>query len=138
MSKQFDLISLGEAVVEIFRKGFDVPLYEVGEFTGPYPSGAPAITVDTFARLGGRTAFIGTVGNDEFGTALLNRFSNDGIDITQCARLDRMMTGMAITNYFSNGSRSFLYNFTTAATAFMEEKHIQKEFIRKSRWLHII
>jgi sugar/nucleoside kinase (ribokinase family) len=137
MEKAFDLLSMGEAVVEIFRKGIDVPLHVAGDFIGPYPSGAPAITVDTFARLGGCTGYIATVGNDGFGTTLIDRLSRDGVDTTHCYRLDDVVTGMAFTSYSGDGGRSFLYNFTTAATAYLKEDHIQREYIERTRWLHI-
>ncbi len=137
MKKRFDLISMGEAVVEIFRKDVDVSLYEVGDFTGPYPSGAPAITADTMAKLGGKAAFIATVGNDEFGTTLIKRLAGDGVDTSQFVSLDDAMTGIAFTSYKSSGERNFIYNFTTAATAYLKPDYIDTDFIASGRWLHI-
>lgn len=137
MNKRFDLISMGEAVVEIFRKNIDVSLYEVGDFTGPYPSGAPAITADTMAKLGGKTAFIATVGNDEFGTTLIKRLTGDGVDTSQILKLDNAMTGIAFTSYKSSGERNFIYNFTTAATAYLDPEYIYNDFIASGKWLHI-
>lgn len=137
MNQQFDLISMGEAVVEVFRKEIDVPLHEAGDFTSPYPSGAPAITTDTMARLGGRTAFVATVGDDEFGTTLINRLSGDGVDTTHIHRVERVMTGLAFTSYFSDGSRKFIFNFTTAAAAYLDESHIDPELFARTKWLHV-
>ena len=137
MDTRFDLISLGEAVVEIFRKDVDVSLYEVGDFIGPYPSGAPAITADTMAKLGGKAAFIATVGSDDFGTTLVNRLAGDGVDTSQFVRLDDAMTGLALTSYKSSGERNFIYNFTTAATAYLKPDYIDADFIASGRWLHI-
>ena len=58
----FDIVIMGEMIVEIMRDREDAPLHEAGVFKGPYPSGAPAICIDTAARLGSRTAIIGGVG----------------------------------------------------------------------------
>ena len=38
------VIALGELLVEVMRTGVDQPLSEPGEFVGPFPSGAPAIS----------------------------------------------------------------------------------------------
>jgi hypothetical protein len=35
-----DVVSLGEALVEIMRRDMDVPHKTVGVYLGPYPSGA--------------------------------------------------------------------------------------------------
>ena len=45
--------TMGELLVEIMRPKAGMELYEPGEFLGPFPSGAPAIFIDTVARLGG-------------------------------------------------------------------------------------
>ena len=43
-----EIISLGELLVEIIRKKKDIPHGELGAiYKGPYPSGAPAIYIDT-------------------------------------------------------------------------------------------
>lgn len=128
---------MGEAVVEIFRKEVDVPLDAVGDFSGPYPSGAPAITTSTMAKLGAKTAFVATVGNDSFGTSLIKRLAADGVDTACIERLDEAMTGIAFTSYRSNGDRSFIFNFKTAATAYLDPAYVDPDFIRSSRWLHI-
>ena len=53
-----DILILGEMLVEIMRYKENIPLYEQGIFLGPYPSGAPAICIDTAARLGCSTAIL--------------------------------------------------------------------------------
>lgn len=137
MKKEYALISIGEAVVEIFRKEVDVDLDAAADFIGPFPSGAPAITVDTMAKLGETTAFIATVGDDDFGTCVLKRLSNDGVDVSGIVKLKQAMTGLAFTNYYSNGDRKFIYNFTTAATAYLTPEMIEEKVFASTRWLHV-
>lgn len=137
MEKKLDLISMGEAVVEVFRKELDVGLDIAADFIGPFPSGAPAITVDTMAKLGGKCAFIATVGQDDFGNCVINRLVNDGVDVSSIEKLKASMTGLAFTNYYSNGDRKFIYNFTTAATAYLTKEMIDPKVISSTRWLHI-
>ncbi len=46
-----EIITMGELLVEIMRDQENAELYETGTFKGPFPSGAPAIFIDTAARL---------------------------------------------------------------------------------------
>ena len=47
-----EILTMGELIVEIMRPKEDMPLDMAGTFLGPFPSGAPAIFIDTAARLG--------------------------------------------------------------------------------------
>ena len=38
-----DILTIGEALVEVMRTDIDQPLDKPGPFVGPYPSGAPFI-----------------------------------------------------------------------------------------------
>ena len=58
-----EIITMGEIIVEIMRASVDEPLDRAGTFRGPFPSGAPAIFIDTAARLGHSAKIIGGVGN---------------------------------------------------------------------------
>ena len=61
-----EIWTMGEMIVEIMREKENEPLDKAGVFRGPYPSGAPAIFIDTVARLGHKGGIIGGVGKDEF------------------------------------------------------------------------
>ncbi len=65
--------TMGELLVEIMRPQPGLGLYNPGPFLGPYPSGAPAIFIDTVARLGHPAGMIGGVGEDDFGRGLIDR-----------------------------------------------------------------
>ena len=45
-------------------------------------AGAPAIFIDTVARLGHKGGIIGGVGKDDFGKCLLDRLKSDGVDVS--------------------------------------------------------
>jgi sugar/nucleoside kinase (ribokinase family) len=72
--------TMGEVVVEIMRPKAGMELYEAGEFLGPFPSGAPAIFIDTVARLGHPSGIIGGVGDDDFGRNVVERLKADGVN----------------------------------------------------------
>lgn len=106
---------MGEMLVEIMRPEPGVDLDTEGVFRGPFPSGAPAIFIDTAARLGHSTGIIGGVGNDGFGKALLERLINDGVDCRFVNRSDNVSTGVAFVTYFENGDRKFIFHMGNSA-----------------------
>jgi sugar/nucleoside kinase (ribokinase family) len=101
---------MGELLVEIMRDKPDVPLSQPGYFRGPYPSGAPAIFIDTVSRLGVPAGIYGAVGPDEFGSNLVDRLNADGVDCRYVLTSDRQ-TACAFVSYFSDGSRKFIFHF---------------------------
>lgn len=105
-----EIITMGEMIVEIMRATVDEPLDKAGTFKGPYPSGAPAIFIDTAARLGHSAKIIGGVGDDDFGKCLLDRLSGDGVDVSDVIVNDRISTGCAFVTYFEDGSRKFIFH----------------------------
>ena len=105
-----EIITMGEIIVEIMRAKEDEPLYTAGTFKGPYPSGAPAIFIDTVARLGHSAKIIGGVGKDDFGKCLLDRLSGDGVDVSDVIENNRISTGCAFVTYFADGSRKFIFH----------------------------
>jgi sugar/nucleoside kinase (ribokinase family) len=127
--------AIGEALVEVMRTRVDDPLDRPSEFIGPFPSGAPAIFADAAARLGHSVGFIGAVGNDDFGSCILDRLRADGLDITHCVRVPDRATGVAFVTYFSNGSRRFLYHIAQAAAGQMPEP--PADYLARMKYLHI-
>lgn len=105
-----EIMTMGEIIVEIMRDGVDKPLDKAEVFRGPYPSGAPAIFIDTVARLGHSAAIVGGVGDDDFGKCLLDRLEGDGVDCSCVIKNDRISTGCAFVTYFSDGERKFIFH----------------------------
>jgi sugar/nucleoside kinase (ribokinase family) len=110
-----DILTVGEALVEVMRTAVGQPLDRPGPFTGPYPSGAPFIFAAQAARLGARVAAIGAVGQDAFGHCLLDQLRADGIDTRGVRVLSTHTTGVAFVAYAPDGSREFVFHFRHAA-----------------------
>ena len=100
-----EVLIMGEMLVEIMRPTEGIPLDKEGHFRGPFPSGAPAIFIDTVAKLGHSAAIIGGVGKDDFGKCLIDRLKKDGVDCTYVIESDKNSTGVAFVTYFADGSR---------------------------------
>lgn len=110
-----DLLTVGEALVEIMRTDIDQPLDQPGPFTGPYPSGAPFIFAVQAARLGADVGAVGHVGADAFGRCLLNQLEVDGVQTSGVQISSAGATGAAFIAYRADGSREFVFNLGVAA-----------------------
>ncbi|MFX1288371.1 MAG: sugar kinase [Promethearchaeota archaeon] len=136
-----EIISLGELLVEIMRTEKDVPHKNVGRlYKGPYPSGAPAIFIDSVARMSipfsFSTGFIGTIGNDEFGETIIKKLSNDKVDITKIKVNENKPTGIAFNQYNSDGSRKFI--FSQGAAGQISPEDLEKDYFSNIKVLHIM
>lgn len=105
-----DVLTIGEALVEVMRTDVDQPLHRPAPFIGPYPSGAPFIFAAQCARLGLKTGAIGCVGQDAFGQCLLDQLDADGIIDDGIYQLADHTTGVAFVSYKSDGSRDFVFS----------------------------
>ena len=121
---------MGEMIVEIMRDKVDQPLDKAGVFLGPYPSGAPAIFIDTAARLGQAAGIISGVGCDDFGKNLLDRLNADGVDTSLVLQDPTCSTGCAFVMYYSDGERKFIFHIgnTPAAKAKAPEEVPASDF----------
>lgn len=104
------IYTMGEILVEIMRVENDCPLNQAGVFKGPFPSGAPAIFISTAAQLGNKTKIWGGVGNDKFGTVLLERLRKDEVDTSDVTVSDTGSTAAAFVAYDSNGDREYIFH----------------------------
>jgi len=136
-----EIISLGELLVEIMRTEKDTPHRRVGGiYKGPFPSGAPAIFIDSAARMSKSfnlsTGFIGVVGNDEFGEEILKKLKSDGVDISKIRIDNSRTTGIAFNQYNSAGTRKFI--FAAGAAGQTSPNDIDDEYFSNVKALHIM
>jgi|TARA_R110002012_G_scaffold320137_2_gene542522 sugar/nucleoside kinase (ribokinase family) len=110
MLKDHKIITIGEILVEFVSHVKNCALTQVGPYTGPYPSGAPAIFIDQAALVGGSTAIVGGVGEDGFGRGILKRLQADGVGIENIAFAPGVSTGTAFVSYYDNGTRDFIFH----------------------------
>ena len=76
-NKAFDVTALGELLIDFTENGNSAqgnPMLEAN------PGGAPCNVLAMLEKLGKKTAYIGKVGNDMFGTQLKNAVEEVGID----------------------------------------------------------
>jgi sugar/nucleoside kinase (ribokinase family) len=132
-----NVITIGEALVEIIRSSVGQPLDITAEFQGPFASGAPAIFAVAAARLGLSSVFIGAIGDDAFGRLLEKRFAAEGVDSTGLQRPSGFATGAAFVAYDDSGGREFVFHVRHAACGQLSASLIPINLFENARWLHI-
>ena len=110
-----EVLCMGDILVEIMRPKAGIPLNREDYFRGPFPSGAPAIFIDTVARMGHSAAIIGGVGQDDFGDCIVERLQRDHVDCRYIHRSKKLSTGCAFVTYFQDGSRKFIFHMGNSA-----------------------
>ncbi|NVM35398.1 MAG: sugar kinase [Candidatus Lokiarchaeota archaeon] len=136
-----DIISLGELLVEFMRTEKNIPHGFLGAtYRGPFPSGAPAIYINSAARMGEKlqltTGFIGVVGKDEFGKCIIEKLQNDNVDTSQIRITEELTTGIAFNQYNSDGSRKFI--FAKGAAGETSPNDIKANYLKHIKNLHIM
>ena len=131
-----EIWTMGEMLVEIMRPQAGMELWMPGEFVGPFPSGAPAIFIDTVARLNHSAGIMGGVGRDDFGKNILDRLKKDGVNTNYVFESENESTAVAFVTYFEDGSRKFIFHI--ANTPAVRVKDFDIKDIGSPKFFHIM
>ncbi|MBQ7160524.1 MAG: carbohydrate kinase [Clostridia bacterium] len=133
MSKTYDVIALGEALIDFTPAGLSakgLPLYEAN------PGGAPANVLACVNKLGGRACFIGKVGDDAHGRFLTDNMARYGVDLAGL-RIDREIpTTLAFVTLDEKGDRSFSFYRKPGADLMLRESELDACLLCDCRIFH--
>lgn len=99
---------IGELLIDFVAEKQGNDLSKADEFTKK-PGGAPANVACAIARLGGVSKFIGSVGNDPFGSYLLEVLEENNVDISLAQRSNTFTT-LAFVSLAEDGERDFVFS----------------------------
>ena len=131
-----DILTIGEALVEIMRTDIDQPLDAPGPSPAPTPAARLHLRRASRASRPMKTAAIGSVGADAFGECLLNQLRADGVSTLGVRQLPDQPTGVAFVAYRADGSRSFV--FSLGAGGHIKADMLRPELFDGLRCLHIM
>ncbi|CAI9117192.1 OLC1v1018538C1 [Oldenlandia corymbosa var. corymbosa] len=125
----------GEMLIDFVPDTSGVSLAESKGFLKA-PGGAPANVACAITKLGGASAFIGKVGDDEFGKMLVdilkkNGVNSDGVCFDQNAR-----TALAFVTLKHNGEREFMFYRNPSADMLLKDSELNMGLIKKSKIFH--
>lgn len=129
------IVSFGEMLIDFVPTVSGVSLAEAPGFLKA-PGGAPANVAIAVTRLGGRSAFVGKLGDDEFGHMLAgilkeNGVNGDGINFDQGAR-----TALAFVTLRADGEREFMFYRNPSADMLLKPEELNLELIRSAKVFH--
>ena len=133
MEKNNDVIALGELLIDFTMNGQSSQGNNMFEAC---PGGAPCNVLALLNKMGKKTAFIGKVGKDQFGTLLRNTIAEAGIDASRLAVDDKVNTTLAFVHTFPDGDREFSFYRNPGADMMLTEEEVDPEFISRARIFH--
>lgn len=129
----YDITALGEILIDFTPCGNDP---DGDSMMSRKAGGAPLNLLYTVSKYGGRTAFIGKVGEDIFGRFLLKTLRDGGIDASGVAVDPIHNTTLAFVELSENGERNFSFYRRFGADIFLEKTDIRPELIAGSSFFH--
>ena len=134
MQKKYDVVALGELLIDFAPAGTSE---QGNQFFEACPGGAPCNVLAMLNKLGKRTAFIGKVGNDQFGKLLKGTIDEIGIDSTGLLLDEEVNTTLAFVHTFPNGDRDFSFYRNPGADMMLREDEVDYDMIRQAKVFHL-
>lgn len=133
MEKQFDVIAMGELLIDFTMNGQSEQGNNLFEAC---PGGAPCNVLAMLNKLGKKTAFLGKVGKDQFGALLKDTLDEAGIDTSNLMMDQDVNTTLAFVHTFPDGDREFSFYRNPGADMMLNENEVDAEFLKKTRLFH--
>jgi len=134
-----EVVTLGECLISLIATA-PGPLAEATTFER-HVAGAEANVAVGLARLGHSVAYIGRVGGDGFGTAIVRKLRGEGVDTGHLAVDDEASTGMMLRERRVLGAAQVVYARTGAAGSRLSVVDVDRAatdgVFAGARWLHV-
>ena len=133
MEKKYDVLALGELLIDFTENGTSGqgnPLLEAN------PGGAPCNVLAMLNKLGKKTAFIGKVGNEQFGKMLMEVVEESGTDVSGLRMDDEVHTTLAFVHTYPDGDREFSFYRNPGADMMLTKEEVDPALIKAARIFH--
>ena len=130
MTKQFDIVALGEAMVEFNQTTPGDPNYRQGY------GGDTSNSVIAASRQGAATAYLSRLGDDQFGRMLMALWKQEGVDASFVELDAGAPTGLYFVHHGAQG-HSFSYLRAGSAASRMQPRTMDLRVLSATRWLHV-
>ncbi|KAK8517960.1 hypothetical protein V6N13_128116 [Hibiscus sabdariffa] len=135
MSKSPMIVAFGEMLIDFVPDVAGVSLADSYAFIKA-PGGAPANVACAIAKLGGSAAFIGKVGDDEFGHMLANLLKKNGVNSDGICFDNDARTALAFVTLKTDGQREFMFYRNPSADMLLKESELKLDLIKQARIFH--
>jgi 2-dehydro-3-deoxygluconokinase len=136
---RFEVVTVGECLASLVATS-PGPLSEAWTFER-HIAGAEANVAVGLARLGHAVAYIGRIGADGFGIAIVRRLRGEGVDVGHLAVDPDAPTGVMFRERRALGAAEVLYDRTGSAASRLAPGDIDRAvdggLFEGARWLHL-
>ncbi|XP_074574100.1 fructokinase-1-like [Curcuma longa] len=129
------IVSFGEMLIDFVPTESGVSLAEAKAFLKA-PGGAPANVAIAVTRLGRRSAFVGKLGDDEFGRMLAAILRDNGVSDAGVVFDSGARTALAFVTLRADGEREFMFYRNPSADMLLTEAELNVDLIRKASIFH--
>lgn len=133
MAKKYDVIALGELLIDFTMNGQSEQGNNMFEAC---PGGAPCNVLALLNKMGKKTAFIGKVGKDQFGTLLRDTITKAGIDASNLMVDENVNTTLAFVHTFPDGDREFSFYRNPGADMMLTADEVNPEVVKDTKVFH--
>lgn len=133
MAKKYDVIALGELLIDFTMNGQSEQGNNMFEAC---PGGAPCNVLALLNKMGKKTAFIGKVGKDQFGTLLRDTITEAGIDASNLMVDENVNTTLAFVHTFPDGDREFSFYRNPGADMMFTADEVNPEVVKDTKVFH--
>ena len=133
MEKIYDVTALGEMLIDFAVNGESEQGNQLFEAC---PGGAPCNVLAMLNKLGRKTAFIGKVGDDQFGKLLRDTITNIGIEAKGLVMDQDIHTTLAFVHTFPDGDREFSFYRKPGADMMLKASEVAYDLIRQAEIFH--
>lgn len=125
------LVAMGELLIDFLpnEKGFK--LDKVNSFF-KMPGGAPANVASVVAKLGGKSYFMGQVGEDSFGHYLEQELNKFSVDTSFLSFSKEYNTSLVFVSLDSNGERDFMFYRNPSADQMYDKNQLNYSILKNS------
>lgn len=124
------VVSFGEMLIDFVPTASGVSLAEAPGFLKA-PGGAPANVAIAVTRLGGRAAFVGKLGDDEFGRMLASILQQNGVVDSGIVFDSGARTALAFVTLRADGEREFMFYRNPSADMLFTEAELDRDLISR-------
>ncbi|HBE80757.1 MAG TPA: hypothetical protein DDW65_23675 [Firmicutes bacterium] len=129
----FDIVALGELLIDFTPSGLSA---SGGQLFERNPGGAPANVLAAMAKMGKKSAFIGMVGQDQFGLFSKNVLQSNEIDTRGLKFSKTVNTTLAFVHLAPNGDRSFSFYRNPGADMMLTSADIDFDLVKQTKIFH--
>lgn len=133
--KEYDLIAIGRATIDLNANEYNRPMEETMSFT-KYVGGSPANIVIGCSKLGLKAGFIGKISQDQHGNFIKQYMEEKGINTSNVVYdTENRKAGLTFTEILSPEECSILMYRDNVADLYLDPTEVSEDYIKKAKIL---